>query len=160
MQHFLNRCYSDFKQSRACVWAFGEYRDPGSKDQTQELWSKMESRHTWLVHTSDTRHEGETVLARSCPVSEQCHSEFNGGRRWGGKKGGQGNWAGWVRNRRAEGLPFLLFHHTGRNRRGGSGFTLITLPVFLLPLRTHSGFLCTSSFTVTRIAHAQLIRDQ
>lgn len=139
MQHFLNRWHSELKQSRACVWAFGEYRDPGSEDQTQELWSKTESRHMWLVHTSESRHEGETTLEGSGPVSEQCHNESNG----------QENGAGWVWNRRAEGLPFLLFHRTGRNSHGVTGFTLITLLVFLLPLPTQSGFLCTSSFCHT-----------
>lgn len=36
--------------------------------------------------------------------------------------------AGRVWNRRGQGLPLLLSHHTGRNSRGGSSFTLITLP--------------------------------
>lgn len=29
----------------------------------------------WPVHTSDTRHEGETVLERSGPVRGQCHND-------------------------------------------------------------------------------------
>lgn len=32
----------------------------------------------WQVHTSDTRHEGETVLGRSGPVRGQWHNESNG----------------------------------------------------------------------------------
>lgn len=40
----------------------------------------------WLVHTSETRHEGETILEGSGPVSEQSHNESNS----------QENGAGWV----------------------------------------------------------------
>lgn len=72
LKHFLNRWQSVIKQRKVCVWASGDCRGPGSKDQTQELRSKMESRRMWLVHTSDTRCEGEPTLEYSGPVSEQC----------------------------------------------------------------------------------------
>lgn len=63
----------------------------------------------WLVHTSDTRHEGETVLARSCPVSEQCHSEFNGGRRWGEKKEVRETGQGGCETGEQKGFPSYCF---------------------------------------------------